>query len=171
MLLLVIGCGGGEGTTVHATSGGGSGTRLAAEEKKFNPSAYNPSVRSILSRESQFIQESSSSAMYVAAAPETIPGFRIQVMLTPEIDSATAVFDSLNQSLADDWIYVVYDSPYYKVRVGNYAERSDAAPMLNLLIGRGYRDAWIVPDNVMKSPPPRLSPELLREERPIDRRW
>jgi hypothetical protein len=101
-----------------------------------------------------------SAAPAEAAAPDTIPGFRVQVAITGDIDRAVFLRDSLSASLPDDWVYVVHHPPYYKVRVGNFSERYLASGFLDGLKRRGYPDAWIVPDRVLRNPPPKPLPAL-----------
>ena len=45
-------------------------------------------------------------------------------------------------------IYQDYRAPYYRVRIGNFAERADAQRMLDLVEDR-YPNAFIVPDQVI----------------------
>jgi hypothetical protein len=93
-----------------------------------------------------------------AVVPDTIPGFRVQVAITEDIDRAGFVRDSLSAVLGDEWVYVVHHPPYYKVRVGDFSERYLAAGFLDGLKRRGYPDAWIVPDRVFRDPPPKPLP-------------
>lgn len=125
-------------------------------ELQFNPADYNPSVATI----QQLTKSDTSGRGGDSRASESMPlettlGFRIQVLSTTEIDSANAVKNELSDLPESAGVYVIYDSPYYKVRVGDYLSRPDANPLLRTLIDRGYKDAWIVADRVLKNPPPR----------------
>ncbi len=86
--------------------------------------------------------------------PDTVPGFRVQVMITQEIDKASALRDSLLGAMPGRWIYIVYHPPYYKVRVGNYTDRFAADETLDRLRREGLTDAWVVPDRIIRNPPP-----------------
>ena len=132
---------------------------LAKYEKTFDPSVYNPDVDSIRVEEQHVHDAVESSNSVEIALPETIPGFRIQVMFTPEIEEATGIRDSLSSSVPEEWTYVVFDAPYYKVRVGNFIERYEAQALLRRLIFLGFNEAWIVPDKIIKNPPVKI-PEL-----------
>jgi len=143
---------------------------LAAYEPTFNPSDYDPAVTVLKQREEDRHNALVASAVVSTALPETIPGFRVQVLFTQEIDEANRTRDSLSGLLRDDWIYIVYDVPYYKVRVGNFADRPSANQILKKLTGLGYTDAWIVPDNVIKNPPTRFPDIDIEPERPFDQR-
>ncbi len=45
-------------------------------------------------------------------------------------------------------VYLVYESPMYKLRVGDTTDRKRADKLLTLSKENGYRDAWVVPDMV-----------------------
>lgn len=143
---------------------------LGAYEPTFNPSDYDPDITVLKQREEDRHNALVASAVVSTALPETIPGFRVQVLFTQEIDEANRTRDSLSSLLPDDWIYIVYDVPYYKVRVGNFADRPSANQILKKLTGLGYTDAWIVPDNVIKNPPTRFPDIDIEPERPFDQR-
>ena len=143
---------------------------LATYEPTFNPSDYDPDVTILKQREEDRHNALLASAVVSTAMPETIPGFRVQVLFTQEIDEANRTRDSLSSLLPDDWIYIVYDVPYYKVRVGNFADRPSANQILKKLTGLGYTDAWIVPDNVIKNPPARFPDIDIEPEPPFDQR-
>ena len=92
-------------------------------------------------------------SLFTPAVPETLAGFRVQVLLTQEIDQATHMRDSLDLLFPDEWVYIVYETPLYKVRVGNYLERPMANKMSRDLIERGFKDSWVVQDLVIKNTP------------------
>ncbi|HEY6193063.1 MAG TPA: SPOR domain-containing protein [Bacteroidota bacterium] len=128
-------------------------------EKSFNPADYDADIKVV--KQAEITQRSAVEAANVitTAVPETIPGFRVQVLLTQDIDEAVQVRDSVESRFPDEWTYLVFDSPYYKVRVGNYEDRASAARLLKRLGGLGFNQAWIVPDNILKNLPPK-PPEL-----------
>jgi len=138
---------------------------LAKYEKTFNPADFDLSIDSIRLKEKNQ-QEPLEAAEIVTLAPtETIPGFRVQVLFTPDIEQANQIRDSLSILLPEEWIYIVYDSPYYKVRVGNYVERTLASVMIKKLIELGFKEPWIVPDKIFKNPPPRLPDIFITPEK------
>jgi hypothetical protein len=132
---------------------------LVKYEQEFNPADYNPSLAAIQQMmKADTIANSDEPGLVEATPPQTIAGFRIQVLSTTEIDSANAVRDRLSNLPQSIGIYVTYDSPYYKVRVGDFSSRPAANPLLKAMIDSGYSDAWIVPDRVSKNPRPRQIP-------------
>jgi hypothetical protein len=135
-------------------------------EQQFNPADYNPSVAAV-----QQLAKTDTTGVpgdlksNRPTPPETTPGFRVQVLSTTEIDTANAAKNELSNLPESVGIYVIFDSPYYKVRVGDFLSRPDANQLLKTLIDRGYTDSWIVADRILMNPIPR-KPILLPAEKP-----
>ncbi|HEV8537793.1 MAG TPA: SPOR domain-containing protein, partial [Bacteroidota bacterium] len=123
----------------------------------------------IKAEEQKQFEALSTATVYTPALPETIPGFRVQALLTQDIDEADMAQRNLEQQLPDEHMYMVYDAPYYKIRVGNFPDRSGANLTLRRLVGLGYKDAWIVPDNVLKRPPPKLPDVFIEPKRNLNK--
>ncbi len=70
-------------------------------------------------------------------------GFRVQVLASKSISKADSLSTILNATLADS-AYVVYETPNYKVRVGDYIDRQAADKMRESLHKMGYRSAWVI---------------------------
>jgi hypothetical protein len=81
---------------------------------------------------------------------ETILGFRIQVASTASVDDAGTVKAAAQDLFRTDTVYVVYDPPVYKVRLGDFPTRLEANQRLPLVQEGGYPDAWVVPDRVIR---------------------
>jgi hypothetical protein len=123
-------------------------------ERLFNPADYDPSLAAIenLAR-SDTTGRSSDDSSAPPILEETIPGFRVQVLSTTEFDTVNAIKLALSTLPENLGIYVIFDSPYYKLRVGDFHSRPDANQLLKSLFKLGYADAWIVADRVLKNPP------------------
>lgn len=123
-------------------------------ERMFNPADYDTDVVVIkeIAKKNAHITDSIATTLETAVA-ETIQGFRIQILSSNDIDEASKVKNDAQQILERDNVYLVFDAPYYKVRVGDFQTKPDANKMLKFLNERGFTDAWIVPDKVMKNPP------------------
>ncbi|MBA2565933.1 MAG: SPOR domain-containing protein, partial [Gemmatimonadetes bacterium] len=95
-----------------------------------------------------------ASGAATAQAVTERPGFRIQVFADGSSrrarDEAVRVRGRLG---GRQRVYVEFAAPFYKVRVGNFAERSAAEPELHRLRGMGYTDAWTVPAAIESSAP------------------
>jgi hypothetical protein len=140
-----------EETTSKEDAGGGVAEKY---ELQFNPADYNPSVATIEQLAKADTGGKGTDLKTIESSPpETTLGFRIQVFSTTEIDTANEVKTELSNLPESIGIYVIYDAPYYKVRVGDYLSRPDANSLLRGLIDRGFSDAWIVADRILKNPP------------------
>jgi hypothetical protein len=53
------------------------------------------------------------------------------------------------------WIYTVYESPAFKIRIGDFVNRADANSFVGILAKKGFRDGWVVPDKIIKNQPPK----------------
>jgi len=71
------------------------------------------------------------------------PGFRIQLVATrDEQEARQARMDALlNFSRR---VYLIYDNPYYKLRLGDCLSRADADSLQQLAIEKGFVSAWVV---------------------------
>jgi hypothetical protein len=165
ILLIIAGCTGNKETERIEPPAMSLKDFLKQSEKNFRPSEYDPDPKTV-EGEARHQRDSVEAALVsVTAVPETIAGFRVQVLFTQEIEQANTVRDNLSPQMPDQWVYVVYDAPYYKVRVGNFADRSEAGVILKNLVDLGYKDAWIVPDNIIKNPPPKPPETFIEPEK------
>ena len=64
-------------------------------------------------------------------------GFRVQVLASNSMTKADSLSIILNSTLEDS-VYVVYETPNYKVRIGDYVVREDADKMRQNLHKMGY---------------------------------
>ncbi len=170
LALIAGGCSGGSEAERPASDEGDVNAFIAKHEATFNPSRYNPDVSKVTTQENSLYAALHSASVTTTAQPETIPGFRIQVILTQEIDQAMSIRDSLTNAFPDELLYVVYDAPTYKIRIGNYREKSHASSLLKQLNKMGFLDAWIVPDNVLKNPPVKLPDRPIEPKNPLQNR-
>lgn len=168
VLFVGIRCAGSTETTREEGSSekDAKGGLVSKYELLFNPADYNPSVATIQElAKTDTSGRSGDSTVNETAPPETTLGFRIQVLSTTEIDTANEVKNELSNLPESIGIYVIYDSPYYKVRVGDFLFRPDANQLLKTLIDQGYMDSWIVADRILKNPTPR-KPVVPSPEKP-----
>jgi len=85
---------------------------------------------------------------------QLVDGFRIQLISTKDLESATKAKLIAEEQFADLQInfYLEFDSPYYKVRVGDFRNREDAESIREVIRSRGYPKAWIVKTKVWTHP-------------------
>ncbi|MBI2428265.1 MAG: SPOR domain-containing protein [Ignavibacteriales bacterium] len=128
--------------------------KLSTFERSFKPSFYDTEVY-------RYKKNDTPKASGIAidnptsAQPETLQGFRVQLIATSEYDQAITLRNELNLKYPDLWIYTVYEAPMYKVRAGDFSNRYEAKTLLDKIQTDGYRAAWIVPDKVIKNQPPK----------------
>ena len=156
---LIVGCGGGEvGVRPSAPPPARPQKKevekrpLAYYESTLRPAMFDADVDSIRKVHEQ---EREQQALLIprdslVLQEETILGFRIQVAATSSIDDAGAVKAAAQGLFSTDTVYVVYDPPVYKVRVGDFPTRLEANQRLPIVQEGGYPDAWVVPDRVIR---------------------
>lgn len=161
-------------TAIFISCSGGSVSRnegaaqesLSQAESRFNPADYDRDPSLVKNADEHGTAHAPAAQVPPPVRTDTVRGFRVQVLFTPDIEEANRIRDTLSSALPHEYIYVVYDSPYYKVRAGNFTERSDANALVHTLVGCGYKDAWVVPDIVIINLPPRDS--LQNQPAPVD---
>ncbi len=111
-------------------------------EKQFDPGIYDI-MELIFPR--KFLTEE---------ANELTVGYRVQVLVTDQLDSANSAKNYIQSILSSAGIqmqvYVIYEPPNYKVRVGDFEHLQEASSLRNFFIEKGFKYAWIVPDKVKK---------------------
>jgi hypothetical protein len=77
-----------------------------------------------------------------------ISGFRVQLISTQDINEALRV-KSQADSLYNLPVYIDFESPNYKVRIGNYANNEEAQIVQKRMQNQGFKFAWVVPSKVI----------------------
>lgn len=83
----------------------------------------------------------------VNASKMSMPGFRIQLYFGNERIKAQEIKSSFLQKHPKATAYMVYHQPNFKVRVGDFRTRLEAAGFLKL-ISEDFKTSFIVPDDV-----------------------
>jgi SPOR domain len=154
VLLLIAGC----AATKKAGEVSASTSLLHQYEATFNPSEFDEPLTDIIPARdtSATLLPGTDSASASPRPPELTQGYRVQVFATTSYDEATSTKTAIEEQFPNEWFYLVYDSPTYKLRGGNFIERYEAERFAKTLTERGYRNAWVVPERVYKYPPPHL---------------
>ncbi|MCX7984560.1 MAG: SPOR domain-containing protein [Bacteroidetes bacterium] len=142
-------------TSVYKTSKVEQGEQLrrvplSEIEQTFDPSIYilefTPPVQITNEHRTGIIEVPTVS---LPQHEEIVQGFRIQIYASSNYDEANSM-KTITQGLSgSDSVYIVFDPPVYKVRVGDFVSRYDANQRLLYYVSQGYRDAWVVPDRVI----------------------
>lgn len=81
-------------------------------------------------------------------------GFRIQVVSTTNRDQAFKIKTDLLMKYPEEKTYVMFQSPYFKVRIGNFLKRADAEKFRKDLNKAFPQGVFIVEDAIDYTPPP-----------------
>lgn len=80
-------------------------------------------------------------------------GYRVQVISTRKRDDAFAIKTNLLAKFPDQKTYVMFQSPNFKVRIGNFIRREEAEAFRNLLASMFPQGVYIVDDAIEYTPP------------------
>lgn len=128
--------------------------KLSTFERSFKPSFYDTEVY-LYKKNDTTKTHGRAIDNLTSALPETLQGYRVQLIATDDYDKAFSLRNELNIKYPDLWIYTLYEAPMYKVRAGDFSNRAEAKVLLDQIQQEGYRGAWIVPDKVIKNQPPK----------------
>jgi hypothetical protein len=155
IMLLLAGCGSSGSSqkdTVPPPEERKQRVPLSRYEKAFNPSTYDDEIAEIQRRHVLEQERSAADNKHdsVVVESEFSQGYRIQIFATGNIDEANAMRMTAAQRITDDSLYVVFDPPVYRVRIGDFRTRAEANQRLGAVIALGFADAWIVGDRIIQ---------------------
>jgi hypothetical protein len=151
-IIVLASCG-----AIKETEDEASRAKLKEYEASFRPSDYDQPLRDFFPDANLGTAGDSGSISPISIPQplELTQGYRVQVFATTDFDEATQTKATVEAQFPDEWFYLVYDSPTYKLRAGNFIERYEADRFAKTIAEKHYRDAWVVPERVYKNPPPR----------------
>jgi len=82
---------------------------------------------------------------------QEVQGYRVQICALSDQEAARDIQREAILKFNDN-IYLIYDSPYYKVRVGDCTSRYDADKLQRFAVEKGFHDAWVVKTKVKPTP-------------------
>ncbi|MFQ6093143.1 MAG: SPOR domain-containing protein [bacterium] len=74
---------------------------------------------------------------------EQVQGYRVQIFVSSNRENAQKILAEAEQ-IFPEGVYLKYDAPYYKVRIGNCLTRREADLLQEKAVRHGYRDAWVI---------------------------
>jgi hypothetical protein len=82
------------------------------------------------------------------------PGFRIQVANTQNRDEANTVKAEMLRRFPDQKVYLLYQAPYFRVRVGNFFTQKEGAALRKMIM-KLYpnKGIFFVQDRIEYTPP------------------
>lgn len=100
----------------------------------------------------------------VFAANKTMSGYRVQIFMeigNDAISHAEAMKHSFMKAFPELPIYLTYEQPYYRLRVGDFRNRVEAEKYMRLIKPK-FNLAFVTADII--NPPAKLSPVELEDE-------
>ncbi len=86
------------------------------------------------------------------ASGRTMPGYRLLIVNTNSRDEAIAAKTKVYSHFPDQKVYLVYQSPFFKLKAGNYQTRDEAKryqSLMNIIFSKGV---FIVNDIIEVKP-------------------
>ena len=77
------------------------------------------------------------------AKSEISEGFRIQIYESTVASIARAEAKRF-QNILGDTVYIDFETPLYKLRIGNFIDRKSAEKTINAISRLGAKDSWII---------------------------
>lgn len=111
-------------------------------------------------------QSATTDTLTISRAQELVPGWRVQICALTDESAARKMqqrADDVFEKYQSFKVYLTYDSPYYKVRIGDFTSRAEADRLLKIANQKGFPDAWVVRTNVMKQIDEFDDSEILKE--------
>lgn len=87
------------------------------------------------------------TSVYMPPIPNRGPRkeYQVQVAITPSADEAEDFKERLKPLLEDEEVFIVFTSPYYRIRVGRKPTREAADLLLKKVQELGYTGAMVIP--------------------------
>ncbi|HAQ60944.1 TPA: hypothetical protein DCR49_02940 [Candidatus Delongbacteria bacterium] len=79
---------------------------------------------------------------------QDVNGFRLQVFKTGNINEAKKREAMYVENFGEENVILIFENPFYKIRVGRFRNKDEAAEYQNLLSRKGISDTIIIPDVV-----------------------
>jgi len=83
------------------------------------------------------------SVISLDSVQSVMEGYRVQVLATRYFERADS-FAIVMKNTVSDSVYVDFETPNYKVRIGDFIERESAESLQQDLVQMGYNSAWIL---------------------------
>jgi len=80
----------------------------------------------------------------------TQEGYRLQIFESSSVEETNRTLRKLERSLKDS-VYMVFEAPLYKLRLGNFVTKKEAEKQKENLNKKGYKNIWIVRSRIEQS--------------------
>ncbi len=78
----------------------------------------------------------------------TVDGYRVLIVATDNIEEANEIRDKVAQQTNGKEVYISFEPPFYKVKVGDFTDLSEANDLQFKLKQLGYSEARVVQESV-----------------------
>ncbi len=78
----------------------------------------------------------------------TVSGYRVQVISTDDLEEANSIRSEIYFKANQNNVYIVFDPPFYKVKVGDFINIRDANDLSFKLIQLGFNESRVVSEQV-----------------------
>ncbi len=78
----------------------------------------------------------------------TAEGYRVQVLSTDDIDEANIVRTEIYEKTTSKEVYIIFEPPFYKVKVGDFTSKTEAENLRFKLNQLGYTESKIVQETI-----------------------
>jgi hypothetical protein len=157
-VILTVGCASSKKEKIPSSDSNGKSTL----DESFDPLSLNdddikfeePETR-VTDESPRYLPEVQPAQDSTVSLPnELVEGFRIQILSTKDLENATRAKSIAMEQFSDIQVkfYLEFDSPYYKVRLGDFIKRNDAEETREVVRSRGYPKAWIVKTKIWSNP-------------------
>ena len=84
---------------------------------------------------------------------QEVDGWRVQIFVSNNFESATVKQEQAKSQFKEEHynVYLIFETPYYKIRVGDFVNRQEAEELRDKAREMGYKQAFLVPSKVMVS--------------------
>lgn len=89
-----------------------------------------------------------------ADAKKPTKGFRIQVLNTTDRNQALAIKSKLLTEYPEHKTYLMYQAPYFKIRIGNFVEKSEADDLKKEMARMFPTGVFVIPSEIEYKAPP-----------------
>jgi hypothetical protein len=89
-----------------------------------------------------------------ADAKKPSKGYRIQVLNTTDRNQALATKSKLLTLYPDQKTYLMYQAPYFKIRIGNFVEKGEADDLKKELARMFPTGVFVIPSEIEYKAPP-----------------
>lgn len=78
----------------------------------------------------------------------TTDGFRVLVLSTDNIEEANQIKADVNDKVDRNEVYIDFEPPFYKVKVGDFSDQKSADNLRFMLNQLGYKEAKVIKDKI-----------------------